>query len=495
MFKKILIANRGEIGVRIVRTCREMGIGTVALYDESDRGSLHVRLADECVLLESPRDLFDKQKIVAIAQRMGADAIHPGYGFLAEEAYFINACDEAGITFIGPPATVVDLLRNKIQTLEIARAAGFPTPDHAAVSFGEENADEIEAAADRLGFPVIIKSCSGGRGRGERLTKSPRHLVKAVRQAQAVGQAVYGNRRVYMEKAILPAYQVGVQIVADKDGNLIHLGEREGSVLQSGHKIVEEAPARCLSQELREKLWQTALDLGRLFNYENVGTVEFIVDDAGKFYFSEIKSRIQVEHPLTEMQTRMDLVQEQIRIAAGEKLSHKQEDVSLDGWAMMCRVRANDPWRNFLPSPGPLNCVRLPGGPEVRVDTYVYSNCDVPAAYVPLLAKLTVWGEDRDLCLQRLKRALQDFTITGTPTNLPVLQRIMHTPEFIAGEYTTDFRTPLFDDDPAEEPDDHLSDLAVAAAVLYMRRNQLINPQASERLQGGWHQSSRRLPQ
>jgi acetyl-CoA carboxylase biotin carboxylase subunit len=494
MFKKILIANRGEIGVRIVRTCREMGIRTVALYDESDRGSLHVRLADECVLLQSPKDLFDREKIVAIAQKMGADAIHPGYGFLAEEADFIEACEQAGITFVGPPAIVVDSLRNKIETLQAARAAGFPTPEHSQKSFGVENMDDIEESAERLGYPIIVKSCSGGRGRGERLAKSPKQLAEAVRQAQVVGQAVYGNRRVYLEKAILPAYQIGVQIVADKEGRFIHLGEREGSVLQSGHKIIEEAPSLCLSQELRESVWQTALDLGRYFNYENVGTVEFLVDTNEQFYFSEIKSRIQVEHPLTEMQTRIDLIEEQIRIAAGEPLFHKQEDVSINGWAMMCRVRANDPWRDFLPSPGTLSRVRLPGGPEIRVDTYIYCNCDVPAAYVPMLAKLTVWGKDRDRCLQRLGRALEDFAISGTATNLPVLQRIIEAPEFVKGEYTTDFRVPLFNDKGEKEPDLHLQDLAVAAAVLYMRRNQMANPQASERLQGGWHKSSRRLP-
>ena len=494
MFKKILIANRGEIGVRIVRTCREMGIATVAVYDATDRGSLHVRLADECVLLDSPKDLFDRQKIIAIAQKMGADAVHPGYGFLAEESDFIEACRQADITFIGPPAAVVESLRNKVETLQMARAAGFPTPDHASGSFGDENLDELEIAAERLGYPVIVKSCSGGRGRGERLTKSAKHLTKAVHQAQAVGQAVYGNRRVYLEKAILPAYQVGVQIMADKYGNFVHLGEREGSVLQNGHKVIEEAPSLCLSQELREKIWQAALDLGRLFNYENVGTVEFIVDTNGQFYFSEIKARIQVEHPLTEMQTRIDLIEKQIRIAAGEELALRQQDVTFEGWAMMCRVRANDPWRNYLPSPGTLKRVHLPGGPEVRVDTYIYCNCEVPAAYVPMLAKLTVWGKDREHCLKRLQRALEDFTINGTATNLPILQRIVHAPRFISGKYTTDFRVPLFDLEPAEGDDKHLTDLAVAAAVLYMRRNQMIHPQASERLQGGWHQSSRRLP-
>ncbi|MDX1416882.1 MAG: biotin carboxylase N-terminal domain-containing protein [Candidatus Promineifilaceae bacterium] len=495
MFKKILIANRGEIGVRIVRTCREMGIATVALYDISDRGSLHVRLADECVQLDSPKDLSDPQKVIAIAQETGADAVHPGYGFLAEEAEFIRACEEADITFIGPPAEVVETLRTKIETLKIAHAAGFQTPVHSTVSYGDENLADIEAEAERLGYPVIIKSCSGGRGRGERLAGSPRQLARAVHQARAVGQAIYGNNQVYLEKAILPAYQVGVQIVADKHGNIIHLGEREGSVLQNGHKIVEEAPSLCLNQDLREQLWRTSLELGKLFNYENLGTVEFIVDSEGQFFFSEIKARIQVEHPLTEMQTRIDLVQEQIQVAAGEKLSRDQDSVRLEGWAMMCRVRANDPWRNFLPTPGKLKRVRLPGGPEVRVDTYIYCNCEVPAAYVPMLAKLTVWAENRDKCLQRLRRALEDFTIIGPPTNLPLLQRIVHMREYVTGEYTTDFRVSMLDDDPIEDPDDHLADLAAAAAVLYMHRNQTINPQISERMQGGWHKSSRRLPQ
>ncbi len=494
MFEKILIANRGEIGVRIVRTCREMGIKTVAIYDASDRSSLHVRLADESVLLNSPKDLFDGRKIIEIAQRMGADAIHPGYGFLAEEAEFIDACQNAGLTFIGPPAEVIGVLRNKVEALQTARDAGFPTPDFSPESFGDDDFNKTEAAAEQLGYPLIVKPYSGGRGRGERLTNALQNLKRNVQQAQAVGQAVYGNRRVYLEKAILPAYQIGVQIMADQHGHIVHLGEREGSVLQNGHKIVEEAPSLCVSQELREEIWGAALELARLFNYENVGTVEFIVDEQGNYYFTEIKSRIQVEHPLTEMQTRIDLVEQQIRIAAGEKLSYSQEDVHLDGWAMMCRVRANDPWRDYLPAPGTLNRVRLPGGPEVRVDTYVYCNCEVPEAYVPMLAKLTVWGKDRESCLQRLERALEDFTINGTATNLPILQRIVRTPEFVSGAYTTDFRVSLFKDDPPPEAEDHLADLAVAAAVLYMRRNQKINPQAAERLQGGWHKSSRRLP-
>jgi acetyl/propionyl-CoA carboxylase alpha subunit len=494
MFKKILIANRGEIAVRIIRTCREMGIKTVALYIDSDRGSLHVRLADECVRLSSAGDLFDPVALLSIAQDSRVDSIHPGYGFLAEEAYFIRACEAAGIVFIGPPAEVVEPLRSKIHTLKAASEAGFSTPKHSTISFGAENYSEIGPAADDLGYPLIIKSCSGGRGRGARLAYTANHLEEAVRQAQVIGYAIYGNPRVYLEKAILPAYQVGVQILADKEGNLIHFGDREGSILQKGHKIVEEAPARCLDQEQREKLWETALQLGRHFSYENLGTVEFLIDRDGEFYFTEFKSRIQVQHPLTEVLARVDLVREQIQIAAGRRLSLDQEDVQLNGWSMMCRVRANDPWRDFLSSPGRLKRVRLPGGPQVRVDTYI--NCDsaVPPEFGPLLANLTVWGQNRDLCLKRLERALEDFTISGTPTNLPLLQRIVAAPEFMDGDYSTAFQVPLFDEPPAKR-DDHLADLAVAAAVAYLHRTQMVHPQRSQRMHGGWHHSSRRLPQ
>jgi acetyl/propionyl-CoA carboxylase alpha subunit len=494
MFKKILIANRGEIGVRIIRTCREMGIATIALYADSDRGSLHVRLADESVRLKSASELFNPVALLAIAQECGADAIHPGYGFLAEEAYFIRACEAAGITFIGPPADVVEPLRSKIYTLTKASEAGFTVPQHSDISFGDENLDQIGPAAEELGYPVIIKSCSGGRGRGERLAYSADHLEEAVRQAQAIGYAIYGNQRVYLEKAILPAYQVGVQILADKAGNLIQLGDREGSLLQKGHKIVEEAPAACLNQEQREQLWATAVALGRHFKYENLGTVEFLIDKNGTTYFTEFKSRIQVQHPLTEMLTRIDLVQEQLKIAAGYKLSHKQEDIRLDGWSMMCRVRANDPWRDFMSSPGKLKRVHLPGGPQVRVDTYIYCNCEVPSEFGPLLANLTVWGQNRDLCLKRLRRSLQDFTISGTPTNLPYLQRLIAAPEFVEGNYSTHSRMSLFDESPPKD-DEHLAHLAVAAAVFYLHRSQAIHPQSSPRLQGGWHRSSRRLPE
>jgi acetyl/propionyl-CoA carboxylase alpha subunit len=495
MFKKILITNRGVIATRIIRTCHDMGIEAVALYTATDRGSLHVRLADECVQLDSPTDLFDSDLLIDIARRKGADAIHPGYGFLAEEAGFIRACAAAGIAFIGPSAAVVEPLRNKISAQDKARAAGFATPQHSAAAFGPADFAALSDAAAAIGYPIIIKSCSGGRGRGERLALSPRYLPEAVRQAQAVSQAVYGNRQVYLEKAILPAYQVGVQIMADKHGRLIHLGEREGSILQTGFKIVEESPATCLTGEQRLNLWQTALEIARLFNYDSLGTVEFLVDKDGNFFFSEIKARIQVDHQLTEMRARLDLVREQIRLAAGEDLTLEQEDILLDGWSMLCRVRANDPWHQHMTSPGRLTRVHLPGGPEVRVDTYVYCNCEVPAEYDPLLANLSTWAPDRELCRRRMDRALQDFSLVGTASNLPLLQEIIAAPQFVNGTYTTDFMVQLGEPGPAHAPDEHLADLAAATALLYLQRNQLFNPQPSPRLAGGWHDSSRRLPQ
>ncbi|MEW5985331.1 MAG: biotin carboxylase N-terminal domain-containing protein [Chloroflexota bacterium] len=498
MFRKMLIANRGEIAVRIERTCREMGIQTVALYEAADRRSLHVRLADECVPLNSPQGFLDGQAILEIAQAKGVDAIHPGYGYLAEEASFIRACNEADIVFIGPPAVVVERVRHKIDTLRRARAAGFPTVEYAPTIFdaddlaGDDGRALHEAVA-HLGYPVVIKSCSGGRGRGERLVWSADRLLEAARRAQAEAQAVYGNRRVYLERAILPAHQVGVQIVADEYGRLIHLGEREGSVQYGSRKVIEEAPAPCLTQPQREHLWQTALDLARLFEYQNVGTVEFLVDGSGQFYFTEFKARIQVEHPLTEMVAQVDLVREQLRLAAGEPLTLEQAGVQLKGWGVLAHVNAEDPWQRFLPGPGRLQRVRLPGGPGVRVDSYVYSGCDVPAAYDPLVAKLVAWAADRPQTVERLRRALAETVLVGTPVNLSLLRRILGTPEVAAGTYTTEFLArPLPDE---EQPESYWRDLAVTAAVLYVRRNQAFHPAVPERTLSGWHQDSRRLPQ
>lgn len=493
MFKKILIANRGEIAVRIVRTCREMNIRTVALYEKSDRDSLHVRLADECVEVPSHLSFMEIDTILSIALEQGVDAVHPGYGFLAEDSQFINACNAAGIVFIGPPAEIVDAVRSKIGALEKARAAGIRTVHHSPRSYAEEEYDELAAQAAEIGYPLVIKSCRGGRGRGERMVNNPDQLAEAVRRSQVESQSVYGNKQVFLERAILPAHQVGVQIVADQHGNVIHLGEREGSIIQSNQKIVEEAPAQCLTPERRQALLEAAVRLARLFNYQNLGTVEFLVDAGGDFYFSEIKARIQIEHTLTEIMTRIDLIREQIRLAAGESLGYRQEDLLFSGWAMMCRIQAEDPSRHYMPSPGHLRRVRLPAGPEVRVDTYVHFDSEIPSFYDALVAKLTVWATDRPACINRMRCALEDFTIVGTPTNLPLLLQIMRAPAFVSGQYTTDLLQKPLDEPASPEIEGIRRDLAAAAAFLYIRRREAFDPQLPDRLTTGWHRSSRHI--
>lgn len=493
MFKKVLIANRGEIAVRIIRTCRDMGIMTVAIYEPSDISSLHVRLADECVEMASADGFMDANLIVSLAKERGVDAIHPGYGFLAEEMEFILACEAAGIAFIGPSSGVVRAARDKLGALARVRAAGLPTVESSPISFDVMDVEALRFAADELDYPLVIKSCSGGRGPGERLVRSPEQLARAMHRSQAEARAVFGNQRVYLERAVLPAQQVAVQILADQYGHVIHLGDREGSLQYGNRKIIEESPSPSLTPTQQVEICETAVSIARLFDYCNAGTVEFLVDSDGRFYFTEIKSRIQVEHPLTEMLSRLDLVREQLLIAAGNPLSYRQEDVHLRGWSMMCRINAEDPWNHFLPSPGHLEHMRIPGGPEVRIDSFVYCECDVSPNYAPLLAKLIVWGEDRNICLQRMRRALEDVKIIGVTTNLPLLQRVCQSSNFLQGIYDTDLLAHPFD--KVAEANGHLQDLAVIAAVIFARRDHIHEPKMPERLISGWHRQSRRLPQ
>lgn len=493
MFKKVLIANRGEIAVRIVRACRDMGIWTVVLYEAADQGSLHVRLADECVELTSKLGYMDGARILQIAKDTGVEAIHPGYGFLAEDPNFVLACEQAGLVFIGPPSTVIRPLRNRIEMLDKVRAAGYATPKHSSTSFSAKETELIEAEVEQLGFPLIIKPCSGGRGRATRMVRSPEQLPHILREAAAEAQIVFGNDLLFLERAIMPADFIDVQIIADNYGNLIHLGDREGSIQRNNQKLIAESPSPSLSPEQRQEIQRIAVEIARLFDYRNIGTVEFLVGEDGQFYFTEIKARIQVEHPLNEMRTHVDLVRAQIEIAAGKPLALRQEDVQLRGWAMQCRINAEDPWNHFLPSPGRLRRFRLPGGPYIRVDTYGYGGCDVPVLYDPILAKLAVWGEDRDECVRRMRRALQDFNIAGVRTNLPLFQRIFDDPDFIAGHYNTEFmRRSLLRPDP-DAPEELLQGLAVAAAIAYLAHYQASQPVVPQRLTEGWHRSSRQL--
>ncbi len=491
MFKKVLIANRGEIAVRIIRACRDLGLRTVALYEPSDQGSLHVRFADEVVRLDSSRGYMDHQVVLQAAADTGAQAIHPGYGFLAEDPAFVRACEAANLIFIGPPSHIVSALRDNLGARERVRAAGFPTPHYLSEVFCQGELEGVEAMAANVGYPLVIKACRGGRGRGTRLVTGPDRLERAVRQAQAEARAVFGDERVYLERAITPARHVEVQVLGDQFGNLIHLGERDGSIMRHSQKLITEAPSPNLTPAQRSQLWQMGVEIARLFGYRSLGTVEFIMDMEGNFYFTEMKARIQVEHPVTEKVTQMDVVREQIRIAAGEPLALRQEDVRFRGWAMACRINAEDPWNNFMPSPGKLNRFRLPGGPNVRVDTYAYSGCQVPVRYDPILAKLIVWGETRGECINRMRRALEEFAIRGVRTNLPFFQRILDDPDFLAGNYTVEFlERPLMESASEVE----WRDMAVAVAVAFAARDQAVRPVVPDRFQDGWHRHSRRLP-
>ncbi|MCA9868776.1 MAG: ATP-grasp domain-containing protein [Caldilineae bacterium] len=493
MFKKILIANRGEIAVRAVRACRDLDIWTVALFDASDRDSLHVRLADECVQITSPLGYLDVQQIVELALKTEADAIYPGYGFLAERKDFAAACEAAGIVFIGPPSHVLTAFSNKIDMLEAVAAAGLAIPLHSSVSFRPHEEDIFQAEAEDIGYPLVIKSCSGGRGRASRIIYRPEDLHRGVREAAAEAQMVFGSDDLYYEHMIRHATFLDVQVLADQYGNMVHLGERDGSIQRNNQKLVTEGPAPDLTPAQRARLHEMALQIARLFNYVNAGTIEFLMDDAGQIYFTEVKCRIQVEHPVTEMTTRRDLVREQIRIASGERLGITQEDVRIHGTAMQCRITAEDPWNNFMPSPGFLRRFRLPGGPYVRVDSYAYSGCTVSARYDPMIAKLVVWGETRNDCMQRMRRALQDFAIAGIQTNLPLFQRILDDPDFIEGRYDTGFLQRSLTEAKPEVGDELLQDLAVIAAVAYQIRLQSQQPVTPDRLLQGWHRSGRQL--
>lgn len=493
MFRTILVANRGEIAVRIIRTCRDMGIRVVALYDDSDLSSLHVRLADECVRLSSSTVYDDAEAILQIARNCGADAIHPGYGFLAEHSEFARACEEAGITFIGPSSTVLAKVCERIAMLETVRAAGFVVPRHSSHAYRASEWDALCDAAERLGYPLVLKSFSGGRGHGTRLVRDPSQLEQVAQHAHSAALTAFGDDRLYLEEALLPARYLEVQLIGDRYGNLVHLGERDGSIQHNHRKVIEESPAPYLTDEQRKELWQKALAIGRLLGCTGVCTVEFVLDADGRLYFTEVKARIQVEHPVTEMRTGIDLVRAQIRVAAGEPLGFSQDDVVLHGCAMQVRVNAEDPWNRYLPSPGRLRRFRFPGGPGVRVDTYAYAGCDVPVRYDPLLAKVVVWDDTRAGALGRLRRAVADFAISGVQTNLPLIQRILDEPDFDAGTYDTEFtRRPL---SGAKISPEQLRDLAIAAALAYTRRNIDVSGVLPNRADSGWHRDSRRLPQ
>lgn len=439
-FDKILIANRGEIALRILHTCAEMGIATVAVHSTIDRQALHVQLADESVCIGPPpsgKSYLNIPNIIAAALTRNATAIHPGYGFLAENARFVEICNDHQLTFIGPSKEAMLAMGDKSTAKKTMQDAGVPTvPGSNGLLRSEE---EAQTLAGKMGYPVMIKATAGGGGRGMRLVRDETDLVRMYQAAQGEAEAAFGNGGVYLEKFVENPRHIEFQIIADSHGNVVHLGERDCSIQRRHQKLLEEAPSAVLSPELRQKMGDAAVRAAKSINYVGAGTVEFLLDKSGDFYFMEMNTRIQVEHPVTEVVTGIDLIAEQIRVAQGEKLRFTQDDVVLKGHAIECRINAEDPKHNFRPHPGRISAYLPPGGPGVRMDSHVYTDYEIPPYYDSLIGKLIVWGENRDVAIKRMKRALRECAITGVPTTIEFHQKILEVPAFLKGEIYTNF--------------------------------------------------------
>ncbi len=474
MFKKILIANRGEIACRVMRACREMGIGTVAVYSDADKDALHVRMADEAFHIGPPpsnESYLCSEKIIAVAKEAGADAIHPGYGFLSENAEFVREVTKAGITFIGPPPEAMEGLGGKMSARKIAIEAGVPVvPGTTEALRSFEDASETAA---KFGYPVMLKASAGGGGKGMRLVFEESELRSALENAQAEALAGFGDDAVYVEKAVVRPRHIEIQVFSDKHGNHVHLGERECSIQRRHQKVIEEAPSPINSAELRAEMGACAVKVAKAVNYVGAGTVEFLVSDLDRsFYFLEMNTRLQVEHPVTELVTGIDLVREQINVAWGEKLSFTQDDVQLTGHAIECRVYAEDPENNFLPSPGTITRLRLPQGPGVRDDGGIYEGAEVSIYYDPMISKFAVHGKDRAEAIDRMRRALMEYEVGGIKTTLPFFREVMIDPEFIAGNLDTGFITAFNERRKSVEADEETHDMAAIAAALAFSENQ-----------------------
>ena len=439
-FSKILIANRGEIALRILRTCEEMGISTVAVHSTVDEQALHVQLADEAVCIGEPpssKSYLNIPNIIAAALTRNATAIHPGYGFLAENARFVEICADHQIHFIGPSPEAMRAMGDKSTAKETMQNSGVPCVPGSDGLLADE--DEALKVAAEIGYPVMIKATAGGGGRGMRLVREPENLVSQFLAAQGEAGAAFGNPGVYIEKFVEKPRHIEFQILADSFGNVVHLGERDCSVQRRNQKLLEEAPSAILSDELRQKMGDAAVRAAQSINYVGAGTVEFLLDDSGGFYFMEMNTRIQVEHPVTEVVTGLDLIAEQIRIAQGERLRFSQADINLRGHAIECRINAEDPEHNFRPDPGRIDDYLPPGGPGVRMDSHVYPAYEIPPYYDSLIGKLIVWGEDRTVAIARMKRALRECAVIGPKTTVDFHKRILNHPDFIAGKVYTNF--------------------------------------------------------
>ena len=439
MFKKILIANRGEIALRVISACREMGIKTVAVYSEADEHSLHVRFADQDVCIGPARSAdsyLSVPAIISAAEITGADAIHPGYGFLSESAYLAEVCEACHIKFIGPDPNAIRLLGDKSRARRAMKKAGVPVLPGSDGPLQSE--DEAIKIAKEIGLPVIIKAVAGGGGRGMRIVHSLDELAKNVKMATREAEAAFGDGDVYIEKYVVAPRHIEIQVMGDHHGNVVHLGERECSIQRRHQKLLEEAPSVALTDKQRRKLGATVVDAAKAVQYSNAGTFEFIMDQTGHFYFLEVNTRLQVEHPVTECITGIDIVKEQIRVAAGERLSVKQSDIEFRGHAIECRINAEDP-DTFVPSPGVIHAFSTPGGPGVRVDTYAHSECTVSPYYDSLVAKIITWGRDRNEAIARMRRTLEMTVVEGIKTTIPLQLRILAEPDFVAGKLSTAF--------------------------------------------------------
>ena len=468
MFRKILIANRGEIAVRVIRACRELGISTIAVYSEVDRASLHVRKADEAYPIgpaPASESYLRADKILDVARRSGAQAIHPGYGFLSENANFAQACADAGIKFIGPTPKSMEMMGSKTRARQHMEKAGIPFVPGTAR--GLTSAEEAEEVAERVGYPVMLKAAAGGGGKGMRLVHAGNELRSALESAQSEAQRSFGDSEVYIEKAIVNPRHIEMQILADEHGNTVWLGERECSIQRRHQKVLEEAPSPIVDPEMRRRMGEVAVKVAQAANYTNAGTIEFLLDQQKNFYFLEMNTRLQVEHPVTELTTGLDLVHLQIRIANGEKLPFAQSDVSIRGHAIECRIYAEDPDNNYFPSPGKIDVLLQPSGPGIRRDSGMYEGWTVPMDYDPLLAKLIGYGTDREQAIMRLQRALDEYFVAGIKTNFSLFRRILRDSDFRAGKLDTGFLDRMLtkpEADPATSPPEPRI-AAIAAAM------------------------------
>jgi acetyl-CoA carboxylase biotin carboxylase subunit len=469
MFKKVLIANRGEIAVRLIRACRELGIPSVAIYSEADRNALHVKCADEAYCVGPPpsaESYLVMDRIIDVAKGAGVDAIHPGYGFLAENPAFAQMCEDNSITFVGPSPSAIKMMGHKTLARKTMIDAGVPVVPGTDLIDDET---ELAEKALEIGLPVMIKAAAGGGGKGMRVVLEEKEIEGAIRAARSEARSSFGDDAVFVEKYVEDPRHIEFQILADRHGSVVHLFERECSIQRRHQKVIEEAPSMALDEELRQRMGKAAVDAAKAAGYWSAGTVEFLVDKHKNFFFLEMNTRLQVEHPVTEMITGIDIAKEMFRIASGEKLSITQDEVQMNGWALECRVYAEDPYNNFMPSPGEILALRIPSGPGVRDDSGVYAGYEVPLFYDPMISKLCTWGRDRTEAVNRMKRALGEYIVKGIKTTIPFHLKVMENEEFLAGNITTGFIGDTFVLE-ADVVNEELREVAIIAAALQTSR-------------------------